>query len=70
MHILHPRYSKNSLVLSHVMHVSMFGWREGATGKGAVFDLPSNFLVTFPTLGTRKYFKFDQISTDGDTKTV
>ena len=42
----------------------------GSTGKGEVFDFFSNFLVTLPTLGTGKYFKFDQIFTAGDNKTV
>ena len=71
MHILHPRYSKASVVQHQVMQVSNFGLRGvGSTGKGAVFDFFSNFLVTLPTLGTGKYFKFDQIFTAGDNKTV
>jgi len=53
------------------MHVSTFRFRGvGSTGKDAVFDFFSNFLVTFPTLGTGKYFKFDQISPAGDNKTM
>ena len=71
MHILHSRYSKGSLVLRQVMHTSMFRLRGvRSTGRGAVFYFLNNFLVIFPDLQTGKYFKFDQISTAGDNKTL
>ena len=39
-------------------------------GKVQYLTLLAIFFVKIPTCGTGKYFKFDQISTTGDNKTV